>query len=140
MANQRVLVFGTFDLLHEGHKQFLRMAKTYGKELVVVIARDMTVHRVKNRRPLHDESYRKEQVGKLPFVDKVVLGNLDDVYKIIEELSPDIICLGYDQTHFTDALDHKLQEFGLTTKIIRIPPFEEHRYKTSLLRKTIHEP
>ena len=40
---KKVLVFGTFDGLHEGHKDFLRQAKQYGDHLTVVVGRDSTV-------------------------------------------------------------------------------------------------
>jgi len=36
--NKRVMVFGVFDGLHEGHKSFLRQARKYGGELRAVVA------------------------------------------------------------------------------------------------------
>ena len=45
----KVMVFGTFDYLHEGHKDFFRQAKQYGDELVVVVARDETVKQIKGK-------------------------------------------------------------------------------------------
>ena len=43
---KKVLVFGTFDLLHKGHKFVFRTAKQFG-QLYVVVARDTTVKKHK---------------------------------------------------------------------------------------------
>ena len=41
--NKKVICFGTFDILHLGHVNFFKQAKSLGDELVVVIARDVNV-------------------------------------------------------------------------------------------------
>jgi FAD synthetase len=60
MANQTtreqiVLASGVFDLLHLGHVRFLEDAKKAGGEnakLIVIIARDSTVEKLKGRKPI----------------------------------------------------------------------------------------
>lgn len=131
----RVLATGTFDLLHKGHQDFLRQAKSLGTELVVVIARDDTVKKVKGRESIHDEATRRLEVSLLPMVDQAVLGHKGDKYKIIEECKPDIIALGYDQSVFTHKLQEELQKRGLHPRITRLEAFHPEKYKSSLLRE-----
>ena len=127
------MVFGTFDLLHEGHKHFLKDAKDYGDELIVIIARDENVKYIKNAYPHDDENKRKQNVESLAFVDRAILGELDDRYKAIEELKPDVICIGYDQR--TGKLEEKLKEKGLKTILKKIKPYNPQKYKTSIKKK-----
>jgi FAD synthetase len=133
----KVLVFGTFDGLHKGHKDFFRQARHYGDYLVVVIGRDSTVGRVKKRLPQFTELDRQKAVQECGLVDQVVLGNEgSDPYKIIEQIQPDVICLGYDQTHFTDKLTEELPKRGLAhVKIHRLEAFEPEKYHSSILHK-----
>ena len=128
----KVLVFGTFDIFHPGHEYFLKQAKKHGDELVVVVARDSTVKNIKGKMPINDEQYRLRVIQALDFVDKAVLGYESiDKYKIIEEIKPDIICLGYDQSAFVDDLEKKLHELELKTEIIRLGAYKPHLYKSS---------
>ena len=130
-----VLVFGTFDLLHPGHEWLLQEAKELGDELVVVVARDETVVQVKGRKPHHNEQERIDALRAVPVVDRVMLGHVGDKYAIIEEIKPDVICLGYDQTSFVDSLAQELASRGLNPKIVRFTQgFETHKHKTSRLR------
>ena len=46
-----VMAFGTFDILHEGHENFLKQAKALGNFLLVVIARDKTVKQIRANHP-----------------------------------------------------------------------------------------
>jgi FAD synthetase len=39
----KVMIFGTFDLLHEGHQFFIREAKKVGGQLIIVLAHDQTI-------------------------------------------------------------------------------------------------
>ena len=95
-----VMAFGSFDVLHPGHLYFLNQAKSKGDKLIVVIALDKTIEKVKGEKPKYNERQRLEHVKGMPMVDKAVLGYEKDPYEIIEEINPDIICLGYYQDLF----------------------------------------
>lgn len=135
---KKVLVFGTFDIFHKGHESFLKEAKNYGEVLNVVVARDLTVRKVKGRDPLNNEEKRLNVIQSLDYVDKAYLGRKGDKYEIIEELKPDIICLGYDQDSFTKNLNEELSKRGLNVKIIKIEKsFNPEKYKSSKLRSDL---
>ena len=129
----KVMAFGTFDLLHKGHIHFLKRASSFG-DLVVVVARDKTVKDVKGSFPIESEVERFNNVKKLGFVSKAILGNLGDKYKVIDDEKPDIICLGYDQVAFTQNLEEKIKKLGLSAKIIRLEPYKPDIYKSSFLK------
>ncbi len=133
----KVLVFGTFDGLHDGHKDFFRQAKEYGEYLVVVVGRDSTVQKTKNRLPKLNEQERLKEVQNCELVNEARLGNEgNDPYKIIKEINPDIICLGYDQTHFTDKLEAKLKEMGMgNVEIKRLKAYKPEQFHSSILNK-----
>lgn len=130
-----VMAFGTFDLLHPGHVYFLKQAKKHDKNLIVVIARDLTVKKVKGKLPIHNERQRQKAVRDLNLANKVILGSLADRYAAIKRYRPDVICLGYDQKFFIDKLQEKLLQFKLKTKIIRLKPYKPNIYKTSILKR-----
>src|ERR1041384_6166061 len=92
---------GVFDLIHLGHIHMLSAAKKHGDELVVVIARDETVLKQKHN-PINPEEVRRQIVAALKPVDQAVLGHHGDIYRVVAELRPDIIALGFDQT-FNEA-------------------------------------
>lgn len=136
---KKVLVFGTFDLLHPGHVNFLRQAKKHGDFLIAVIACDHTVKRLKGFCPYFNEKERLKKVKSLKITDKVILGkhNLQKKYDIIEKIKPDVICLGYDQQFFINDLPKVLKKLKLKTKIIRLKPFKPRQYKSSIIKKRL---
>lgn len=131
----KVLTFGTFDILHPGHEYYLKQAKEYGNELVVIVGRDETVSEIKGKYPKNKEEFRLNKIKELEFVDRARLGELEDPYGVIKEEKPDIICLGYDQKSFTDNLKEKIKEFKLDTKIVRLKSFKPEKYKSSLINQ-----
>lgn len=133
---KKVLVFGTFDIFHEGHRNFLKQARERADFLRVVVARDETVEKNKGHVTWNKEEVRKKKIEESGLADEVVLGSLGDKYEIIKEYQPDVICLGYDQEFFIEKLEDKLREFGLNkTKIFRLKPFKSEIYKSSLLKR-----
>lgn len=124
------MIFGTFDILHKGHLNKFDQAKKYG-DLIIVVARDDTVKKVKGKKPKYSEKTRLNKVKKYA---KAVLGYKTDKYKIIEKYKPDIIALGYDQNSFTKDLRKELKQRKLKIKIIKLKPYKSHKYKSSLLR------
>ena len=128
-----VMCFGTFDTLHPGHLYFLKECRNYGDNLIVVIARDATVEKVKEKKPKYNERERQEHIRDFKLANKVLLGYEQDPYEIIEEINPEVICLGYDQNSFSENLAEILEKRGMKPQIIRIRPYKEHTYKSSKL-------
>jgi len=121
----RVMATGVFDILHLGHVYFLKEARRLGDELVVVVATDRTAEKLKHI-PVTSQDMRVKLVGELKPVDKAVLGYEDDRYKIVKELKPDIIALGFDQKHDEVEIIKDLNEHGMDVKVVRLEPFVEH--------------
>ncbi len=115
----RVMASGVFDILHSGHVHYLSEAKNLGDELVVVVATDATVRRRKHM-PITPEKMRLELLNSLKPVDRAVLGREGDMYKVVEEIRPDIIAIGYDQTFDEKVVEAELRKRGLDTKVVRL--------------------
>ena len=128
------MCFGTFDTLHAGHEDYFRQAKDQADEIIVVVARDVTVLDVKGNLPRMNELARLGAVQEHPLVDDAKLGYEEDKFRILEEIKPDVICLGYDQEAFTENLDAELARRGLSAEIFRCQPFQPDTFKSSLLR------
>ena len=136
MSQQKVMIFGTFDIFHEGHKDFIKQAKKYGDELFIIVARDKTVQDVKGSLPRNNEQQRLKEIKKYFPKNKITLGSLSNKYQIIQKLKPDVICLGYDQKSFTEDLRKRLNELELiNTKIIRLKSYQPEIYKSSKFLK-----
>lgn len=134
-----VMAFGTFDYFHAGHENYLQQAKALGDELIVVVARDETVQKVKNKAPMFSERKRVRDASNCPHVDKAVLGHADDKYRIIKKFKPDVLALGYDQFVFTYGLRQFFIKEGLNTEIVRLRPYEPGTFKSSIIRKSAEE-
>jgi FAD synthetase len=130
------MVFGTFDGLHKGHENFFRQARKLAKDavLVVSVARDKNVKRIKGRLPQIKERQRVLNLKKLTLVNEVVMGNQLGYIQHIVRAKPQIIALGYDQTHYIEGLAEQLKARGITVKIVRLKPYKPHLYKSSLLK------
>lgn len=125
---KKVMVFGTFDIIHPGHINMFQQAKEYGDFLIVVIARDTTVCMVKKRPAQFSEEVRMENIKKLNIADKVRLGCIDDRYGAIADDKPDIVALGYDQREFVDNLANAIDDY---VQIVRLSPYKPEIYKSS---------
>jgi cytidyltransferase-like protein len=134
-ANKKVMVFGTFDIFHKGHENFLKQARRKGDFVIAVVARDKTVLDVKKQKSVNSEQKRLRILKNSGLADKVILGSLSDKYLTIKRYKPDVICLGYDQKAFIADLAKKLKEVHLDkTEIIRLKSYYPNKYKSSKLR------
>jgi FAD synthetase len=135
---KKILVAGTFDIIHPGHLYLLKQAKKRGDFLIVVIARDKTVKKEKGHLPINNEKQRIKNLKKLNIANQIIIGNQGDKLKIIDNLRPDVICLGYDQRAKIKNLKKKFNKRKFNPKIIRFKAFQPHRFKSSFLIK--HNP
>ncbi len=132
-------MFGTFDMVHPGHEHLFKQARALAKKgteafLIVSIARDKNVLRIKGQLPRLNEKKRLSQVAAVPEVDKAVLGALGNHIPPIIRLKPDVIALGYDQKAYISGLRSALKAAGINPKIVRLKPYKPHLYKTHLLK------
>jgi cytidyltransferase-like protein len=135
MPKKTVLVFGTFDPLHPGHHDLFAQAARLG-QVVVVVARDQNVYKIKKNPTQCSERSRLGVVAHAEKVTRARLGNRTDFLRPVIEEQPDIIALGYDQKTFTPAnLASELQKHGLAPKIVRLKAFHPEKYKSSKLKK-----
>lgn len=131
------MAFGTFDLLHPGHVEFLRRARALGGELVVSVARDVNTLKFKGAAPVFSEKERLKLVSSISYVSKVVLGDKDDYLRHILKIRPDIIALGYDQSAYVKELKTDIKKRRISTKILRLPGYKIGRYKSSYFKNII---
>lgn len=96
--NKIILVGGCFDILHFGHIEFLRKAKSFGNYLIVILESDVNVKRLKGkRRPIHNQNQRKEMLLALKSVDEVIILKdkmvEDDYLAVIKKVGPSAVAV-----------------------------------------------
>jgi FAD synthetase len=127
MTAKRIVVAGTFDILHPGHVFLISEAAKLG-EVIVVVARDENVVLAKDHPVIVPEQQRLFMVQALKGVSKAVLGKQGlDFLAIIEELEPDVLMLGPNQQMSNEQVQEELTRRGLKTKVIRLEQlFDEY--------------
>lgn len=110
---KKVLVAGTFDLIHPGHIFLFNEAAKIG-DVYVIVATDNNRELYSGERPIIPEQQRLEVVRNIKNVTEARLGRSDnDTLKTVEEINPDIILLGPDQKYDLNTLKEGLKRKGL---------------------------
>ncbi len=116
----KVLVGGAFEIIHPGHLHLLRKARELGR-VVVVVARDSTVQKMKGRPPIVPEQQRLEVVRSLCYVDEACLGNDPlDVEATLKTLKPDIVLLGPDQDRVGELVEEAVARTGMSVRVLKL--------------------
>ena len=95
---KRIIVNGTFDILHRGHIMMLEYARSLGDELLVCIDTDRRIKELKGpTRPINNEADRVFMLKSLRCVSNVsVFDDVDDLIDQIKQYKPDIMVKGSD--------------------------------------------
>ena len=121
---KRVVVFGIFDGVHDGHRSLFSQAKKYGDELFVIVGRDSASLKWKGKKPKHSQETRLSLISRERDVDKAVLGDEEQSsYKILEDINPDVICLGYDQDKLELDLKKWMEQRRKTISLYHMKPY-----------------
>jgi cytidyltransferase-like protein len=134
---KRIMVFGTFDMIHKGHEDFFRQARGLDEDsyLIVSVARDSAAMRHRGVAPRRSEVDRAELLASNPLVDRAILGDEEGYIAHIVNERPDIIALGYDQGgEYVERLEIDLAAAGLFPTIVRLEAFQPETFKTSKLQ------
>lgn len=110
----RVITFGTFDLLHEGHLRLLQRARELGDHLIVGVSTDR-LNAEKGKRSFFSQDQRAQCVAALKYVDEVFLEDsleLKDEY--IKQHHADLLVMGDDWAGKFDWVSCPVRYLGRT--------------------------
>ncbi|MBS7610658.1 adenylyltransferase/cytidyltransferase family protein [Candidatus Bathyarchaeota archaeon] len=134
-----VLVGGVFDVIHPGHIELLKRAKSLAGEegkLVVLIARDETVEKTRGKPPIIPEDARKFIVENLKPVDEAILGfKPPSIEKVLATVKPDVVVLGYDQEYLKKMLEEAVRRLGIKVEIVKMDKFKDYTPNSSSIIK-----
>ncbi|MCA1916928.1 adenylyltransferase/cytidyltransferase family protein [Methanospirillum hungatei] len=125
----RVVATGTFDILHPGHLWYLEESAKLGDELYVIVARDANIRH--KPRPVIPEDQRLVMVAALKPVTHAVLGDLEDMFRPIREMKPDIITLGCNQHFDPETLQKALEKQNIRAQVVRISEHSSSPFTSS---------
>ena len=94
----KIWVNGCFDVLHRGHFELFKYAKSLGNELVVGLDTDLKVSQDKGQdRPYNNLQDRMFALQSIKYIDKVISFNSrKELESLISLYSPDILLVGSD--------------------------------------------
>jgi rfaE bifunctional protein nucleotidyltransferase chain/domain len=107
-GEKTVFTNGCFDILHQGHVDYLSKAADLGTKLIVGVNSDDSVKRLgkdKNR-PIQDENSRSIIIAALHFVDLVIIFNEDTPIELINIVNPKVLVKGSDY-EIKDIVGHE---------------------------------
>lgn len=124
----KIWVNGTFDVLHVGHVEMLKYAKTLCPLVVVGIDSDRRVREMKGgERPINNQEDRKKMLESIRYVDSVFVFDTDEELKhLIATSKATVMVIGGDyrnkpiigSEYFSDIVYFdRLEEYS-STKII----------------------
>ena len=93
-----IFVNGCFDVLHPGHIQLFKYAKSLGDYLIVAIDSDKRVSEIKGpERPIFSQSDRSQTLEAIRYIDVVhIFDSKEDLENLLKSIAPDIMIVGSD--------------------------------------------
>lgn len=132
---QRVAIWGTFDLLHQGHKTLLKEAAKLGDVYVIIIP-DKVVEENKGYPPINDEHTRKRAILRIPYVKDCYIDSISQGLKSLLDIHPTIFCFGYDQkTIWERKVRELVANYDLTVRFVRLARYANGIHSRHLRKK-----
>lgn len=118
-SNTVVFTNGCFDILHQGHVDYLCKAKDLGDKLVVAVNSDDSVKRLQkgSSRPIQDERSRALILASLHVVDLVVIFDEDTPLELIKIARPDVLVKGAD--YDVNETDPESKRFVVGSDVVK---------------------
>ena len=117
---KRVITYGTFDLLHYGHINLLKRAKSLGDYLIVGLSTDEFNNTKKNKESYFDYENRKSLLDAVKYVDLVIPEKTwEQKVSDIQKYNIDVFVIGDD---WKGKFDY-LEDFGI--EVVYLPRTKE---------------
>ncbi len=114
---------GVFDILHAGHLESIRKARSFGDALIIGLNSDASVRRIKGpKRPIIDQDNRAAMLLALKWVDAVAFFDEDTPAGLIDTVIPDVLVKGGDYTPDTVVGRDTVEAHGGRVEIIPLVP------------------
>ena len=92
-----VFTNGCFDIIHQGHIDYLAKASDLGTKLIIGVNTDRSVSAIKGpHRPIQDEYSRQMILAAMMFVDALILFDEDTPINLITKVIPNVLVKGSD--------------------------------------------
>ncbi len=102
---KKILVFGVFDNLHDGHRFLLEKAQKYGANLYIAVTPTKAVQNLKSKLPFYSIKERMHALQN-EYPNAIIFeGDTDHgKWTPITKYKPNTVVCGYDQTELHSAL------------------------------------
>jgi rfaE bifunctional protein nucleotidyltransferase chain/domain len=130
-TKNKIIVFtnGVFDIIHPGHIELLRSAKSFGDFLILALNTDSSVKKIKgDKRPIFSLNERIKILSSIVYVDLIVSFEEETPHEVIKFLKPDILVKGGDY-RIEDVIG---REF---VKEVKIVPYLEGYSTTKVIER-----
>jgi cytidyltransferase-related domain len=108
-----VFANGCFDIIHSGHVDLLKQAKSNGNVLIVGLNSDESIHSIKGSdKPIISEDYRLNVLQSIRYVDHVVIFHDKDPRNLINIIHPDVVIKGEDYKEKTIIESEIIEKYG----------------------------
>tara|TARA_Y100000310_G_scaffold138620_1_gene137594 strand:+ start:4129 stop:4530 length:402 start_codon:yes stop_codon:yes gene_type:complete len=93
-----VFINGCFDILHRGHLELFKYARTLGDKVIVAIDSDEKVRKDKGPdRPINNLKDRKFFLSRLKDIDEILdFDSREELENLVKQLTPDVMLVGSD--------------------------------------------
>jgi D-glycero-beta-D-manno-heptose 1-phosphate adenylyltransferase len=139
-GKQIILTSGCFDILHVGHIETLKKARSLGDVLFVALSSDAQIQALKGAaRPVNNYEDRKNLFKTIKYVDYIILYDEEDIEKektlddIMKIVNPSVWVKGSDYTKDGILAKHP------HLRSIELVPFVEHKSTTNIVNKILQK-
>lgn len=134
-----VFANGVFDIVHKGHIDLLRFAKSLGGKLIVGLNSDLSTKLLKGpERPINNECDRKAFLEMLGFIDEVIIFNELTTEKIVGRINPHIVVKGNEwPIEVLRKKDNIPAHIEIILAPLTINPIDLKKYSTTDIIKKI---
>lgn len=130
------ITFSTFDLLHAGHVQMLREARSQCDYLICGLQMDPSLDRAEKNAPVQTVVERYTQLKGLRYVDEIIpYNNEKDVEDILTMYDIDVRILGEEYRELDFTGKDICKKRGIQLYFNK----RDHRFSSSDLRKRVCE-
>ncbi len=140
---KKVFVSGCYDILHGGHVEFFKQAKSLGDYLIVSFASDAVLQKYKGRKSALPEKHKKFLLSSVSVINEVVMGNNleDPIFDFKDEfirLKPDILVSTEDDKY---AVEKKKFCKKLGAEYVQLPKnLDFEQISTTEIRRRLNVP